>query len=1695
MQSSVISSDGFRLLPGRLRLSVDGLRNNRAVACYLVRRMNATTGIKKAEANPLTGRVLIYFEPQRLTLADIQQGLARCRSEYLTAIGEIPAKTIALWASSPAGREAASTKESTVMPGEKGPLFYTVATGGILAAILLKRLVVGPSPLAASQRVFNLAAITTLVSGFPLLRDGLGQLAHRRQINSELLIFAATLILLALRESITGLSVLWIVHLSNLFRSVIEGRTKTAIRKMMAEDYGYAMRWTGGQGERVKVQEIKSGDILLVQENDVVPVDGEIVAGEAVISQAIINGSSALQTMGSGDHILAGTTVSAGCLRIRASQKGREPIDAGIAKARGKADIEVELLSDRTERYSNKLVTWTLALAGLTYLFTRDISRSLAVLLAGCPVAVALSRHMALGSALAVAAHNGIYVKDAKSFSTLNEADTVLFDKTGTLTAAMPEVIEISLIDKAYHQGDLIQLAASAVASTKHPVAMMLVEQARQTGLDLLPADSKEVVGAGVLAMVAGQQMVVGHEDFISQQKVKIARANPRIRRMQQLGLSVLFVAINTKLVGLVGYSSRLLPETSQAINRLRSLGIGHIGLVTGDTPHSAKPVTEALGLDEEWSVSSPQDKLELILRLQSDGRRVVMVGDGINDAAALAAANAGITLGCGGTDAPARSADIIVKGSDIRKIPHLIHLSKYTGEIIQQNLTGAAGLSTAGLALAIGGLITPVSAMMLLNVATVLVLANSTRVLRHRQRPSNQPVMDLQRFNSLGPDLPIAYQQSYDPGCDSRDGEAGVPVADSHLQPAQVVCERLATSDHYGLSESEARLRQIQYGLNRLEEAKRPGFWQLLYHQFKDLMVQILLGAAGLSFVLGRSRDALLTLVIVAANAILGVVQERKAESSLAALQKMAAPQARIIRGGSGVQIASEQLVPGDIICLEAGDRVPADARLISTWRFEVEEASLTGETVPASKDALFIAMKSLTLGDRKNMVYMGTSVTRGRATAVVVATGMSTEMGQVARLIQCADEQVTPLQRRLEELAKYLVYGCLAISGIVFIAGLLRGLSPLFMLQIAASLAVAAIPEGLSAIVIIALAMGVQRMSRRNIIVRKLSSIETLGCATVICSDKTGTLTKNEMTVRGIYTVGRDWKVGGEGYLPIGSFECNGALADPSSDDALMQTLLTGALCNNARLIHDKAALHDKVVSIEEHKASGWKVDGDPTEGALLVVAAKAGMWRQALDKSSRRIDENPFESERRMMSVVCSGQGSKKLYCKGALDRIVGACGHVLHNGAVLPLDEKIRQEIIDANDRMTDRALRVLAFAYRPISADEQPGEILERESELIFCGLVGMIDPPRPEVPAAIAKCQRAGVKVVMITGDHPKTAAAVAREIKLLSADGRMITGTELDGMTDAELADVVGEVAVYARTSPHHKLRIIKALKAKGYVVAMTGDGVNDAPAVKVADIGIAMGLMGTDVTKEAASVTLADDNFATIVKAMEEGRSIYANIRKAIRYLIATNIGEVILMLLAVLMGLPLPLIPIQLLWINLIGDGLPAVALVNDPPAHNIMQQPPRSADDSVFSGGLGSKILSRGLAIGVTSLALFTWALKASRNLVLARTIVIAQLAISQFIHIFDCRLERHTGKVGLFSNRWLVAAVALSMAMIGGIIHVPVLQPVFGTTALSLAQWLVALLVAGLTAVLDWGLSEALNGWTRGRGGVAIAPAW
>jgi Ca2+-transporting ATPase len=869
------------------------------------------------------------------------------------------------------------------------------------------------------------------------------------------------------------------------------------------------------------------------------------------------------------------------------------------------------------------------------------------------------------------------------------------------------------------------------------------------------------------------------------------------------------------------------------------------------------------------------------------------------------------------------------------------------------------------------------------------------------------------------------------------------------------------------GLGEAEAARRLAEHGRNELMEGKRTPPIALFLNQFKDFMVLVLIGATLISGLLGEYMDAVAILAIVVLNGVLGFIQEYRAEQSLRSLKALSAPTARVIRDGEAREIPAALLVPGDIVLLESGDRVPADLRLLEASSLYMEESALTGESVPVGKHARPIDEDGLGTGDLKNIGFMGTMVTRGTGKGIVIRTGMRTEMGKIAHMIEQAEEAETPLQRRLAQLGKVLIGVAVALTIVVVVAGILHGQPAYDMFLAGVSLAVAAIPEGLPAIVTIALALGVQRMIRRRAIVRKLPSVETLGCATVICSDKTGTLTQNKMTVTRLWTGGRTLEVTGEGYVPRGEVFENGAPADLKRDPALRRLLQVAALCNNARLIRAGEDGRPAPAGKRAEAADEWIMQGDPTEGALIVLAAKLGVTVSSLEGLYKREREYPFDSERKRMSVLVSHQGGRLVCTKGAPDLLMERCAYVLWDGNVVPFTPTLKQKAAEAAEKMAESALRVLGLAYRDLRPQDKADTEADVEKQLIFVGLAGMIDPPRREVRDAIATCRQAGIKTVMITGDHRLTAEAIAGQLGILPRGGRSLDGRQLEAMTDAQLDRVVDDTYVYARVAPEHKLRIVKALQRKGHVVAMTGDGVNDAPAIKSADIGIAMGITGTDVSKEASSLVLSDDNFATIVAAIEEGRGIYENIRKFIRYLLASNVGEILTMFLAMLFALPLPLVPIQILWVNLVTDGLPAMALGVDQPEKDLMRQPPRGSRESIFARRLGWKIISRGVLIGLCTLGAFVLTLRSGGDLARAQTVAFTTLVMAQLIHVFDCRSSRSIFHRNLLENRWLVLAVLSSLALMIPVLYVEPLQAIFKTVPLSFRDWSLVFVAAGI----------------------------
>ncbi len=895
------------------------------------------------------------------------------------------------------------------------------------------------------------------------------------------------------------------------------------------------------------------------------------------------------------------------------------------------------------------------------------------------------------------------------------------------------------------------------------------------------------------------------------------------------------------------------------------------------------------------------------------------------------------------------------------------------------------------------------------------------------------------------------------------------------HALSREQVLQKLGSGLEKGLSGAEAKERLAKYGLNQLEEGKKTTFLEMVFEQLNNFVVILLIVAALISAFLGETVDAAAIITIVVLNTIMGVVQDSRAQQELEALKKMAAPEAMLLRDGHRISLPARELVPGDIVFLETGNFIPADVRLLEAVNLRIEEAALTGESVPVEKNAASVIDGDAALGDRKNTAFSGTVVTYGRGMGVVVSTGMHTQIGLIAKMLQSVEEEETPLQKRLDQLGRTLGIACLVISALVFISGILEGGNALDMFMIAVSLAIAAVPEGLPAVVTISLALGMREMVKRHALIRRLSSVETLGSATVICSDKTGTLTQNAMTVTRVWVDNQALEITGSGYSPQGDFIKDGTKVDIHDFKGISTALWIGTLNNDAQL--------------EEMRDNGnvnYRIVGDPTEGSILVAAAKAGASASQLNKAYPRSGEIPFDSDRKRMVTLhevkepqaedlspFSSKNDKESYViavKGAPDVVLKLCNRIQRmDNTHSSLDEKSRQAILAANDAMTKDALRVLGMAYRVVSAKPEQVDSDNMEKDLIFAGLVGMIDPAREEVKPALLKAIGAGIRTVMITGDFPNTAKAIAESIGLLRPGHKVRTGADVDAMDDATLQAQVEEIDVFARVSPEHKMRIVSALKANDEVVAMTGDGVNDAPAIKASDIGVAMGITGTDVAKETADMVLTDDNYASIVSAVEQGRIIYSNIRKFVYYLISCNMAEIMIIFIptmfsrllfpkAAALGLLSPLEPIQLLWLNLVTDGAPALALGTEKGDPDIMNQKPRPSKEPIINRFMLLGVIVQTIAIAGTTLIAYAIGLS-HPDPRYAETLAFVTLVFSELIRAFTARSERYPIlKIGLFTNRWMNWAVLASAALMMLVLYVPFLQGIFNTLPMGWEEW-------------------------------------
>ncbi|MBD1878327.1 MULTISPECIES: HAD-IC family P-type ATPase [unclassified Coleofasciculus] len=902
------------------------------------------------------------------------------------------------------------------------------------------------------------------------------------------------------------------------------------------------------------------------------------------------------------------------------------------------------------------------------------------------------------------------------------------------------------------------------------------------------------------------------------------------------------------------------------------------------------------------------------------------------------------------------------------------------------------------------------------------------------------------------------------------------------HTLPVDKTLEQLASDPEVGLTTQEAKQRLQQYGPNELQETAGRSTWEILLDQFKNIMLLMLILVALISGILdlvdlraGRLapgeipfKDTIAILLIVILNGVLGYLQESRAEKALAALKKLSSPKVRTIRDGRQLEVDGKDLVPGDIMLLEAGVQVSADGRLIEESNLQVRESALTGEAHPSSKQAAVHLSEETALGDRINLVFQGTEVVQGRGKVIVTGTGMKTELGKIADMLQSVEAEDTPLQQRMTQLGNVLVTGSLILVAIVIVGGMLHNFFSQGrwnwnvlqdLVEVSLSMAVAVVPEGLPAVITVTLALGTQRMVRRHALIRKLPAVETLGSVTTICSDKTGTLTQNKMVVQRVDTANHTFRVTGEGYIPTGEFYLDERQVAAEQYRDLQILMLGCVLCNDAMLQHDK---------------NEWAILGDPTEGALIVLAGKGGIDKEPLSRQMRRVAEFPFSSERKRMSAICEAgawiqntpfSSSHLMFTKGSPELILERCTQIQVGDQSEVLRDEQRTQILEQNNQMASKGLRVLGFAYKPLESVPPEGSEETNEQELVWLGLVGMQDAPRPEVRDAVAKCKAAGIRAMMITGDHQLTAQAIAQDLGIAQEGDRVLTGQQLQKFSPEELDQVVDEVSIYARVAPEHKLRIVQALQRRGRFVAMTGDGVNDAPALKQADIGIAMGITGTDVSKEASDMVLLDDNFATIVAATEEGRTVYSNIRRFIKYILGSNIGEVLTIAAAPLLGLGgVPLSPLQILWMNLVTDGLPALALAVEPAEPDVMRRPPMNPRESIFAQGLGSYMVRIGIVFAIISIALMAWAYNYTHapgypgNPDVWKTMVFTTLCLAQMGHALAVRSNSQlTIEMNPFTNLYLWGAVVVTTALQLMLVYVPPLRSFFGTHYLTLTE--------------------------------------
>lgn len=1258
-------------------------------------------------------------------------------------------------------------------------------------------------------------------------------------------------------------------------------------------------------------------------------------------------------------------------------------------------------LSARTKAYAKRATVFGFGLAGAALALTRNPLLSLGVLLSANPRPCVAAEEYAWKNAEHTLRQKGRTLPANRTLCSLAEVDHLLVEDTSLVFTK--EESNVACVTDGEEE-KIWGWTASLLEKTAHPLRQRVVDKANQLGRTRRTAFHVEEQVDGVKGVINGQEYALGSKSFMQRLQIDCTPYDLEAKRQSKKGCVVYYLGRQGKCIGLIVSNCPVhLQQTGQTLRRLQqkvpALNVSFLADSLG--------VKETLR-EHGWSMVAPEQRQPSVV----SGEKSLLITK-------TAAAHPGLAA---------------VPVGELSAFEELIVQAKAVAHTADQNRRWTAIWNVAGTAFLLPGRLSAPLANLISDALKLVFLTRSHQATAREQTTQTNPARKA--------------------GTTARD-----TTTDWHALPDEEILRKLGTQAQVGLSAEDVRKLRSKYGFNVIQPAAKSHWLVSFVKQFTEFTTLILLGTAAASILSGDVFDGLAMTFVLAANAVISTVQERKASKVVDALNQFQPPMCRVIRSNETTELPASELVPGDIVLLEAGDHVPADVRLLADWNLEVNESALTGESIAVKKSAGIVA-RDAELAERTNMLYMGTHIIRGKATGVVVHTGMATQIGHLTSLLLEEAPEPTPLQQKADSISKMFVKGAIAVGSLVFGVGILRGNSVRQMIATSVSLIASAIPEGLPVTITIALSAGIYRMAKRNAVIKKLSALETLGRVTVICSDKTGTLTKNEMTVTKLATLTHSWDVTGEGYSPEGEIRTESGEAFELTPE-LQKLIEIGLFCNNSQLI-----------AVGDH----WQLKGDPTEGALLTLARKAGFREETLARWKRK-HEIPFDSANGTMGVVCDEEAEAEtcyLMSKGSIEAILKKCSSYQKNGDVYPLTDDVREQILRQNEQYAAQALRVLGFAYRPLPRAASYSDAIEQE--LIYVGMAGMMDPPKPEVEQVLAEAFRLGVKPVMITGDHPITAIAIGKKLGMFREGDRVISGVELDWMDDQQLVSVVNQVSIFARVTPEHKLRIVQAYRRAGHIVAMTGDGVNDAPAIKAAHVGIAMGRTGTEVTKQSADMVLKEDHFNSILDGVKEGRTIISNIRKAIGCLLTGNLAEILVSSLAVIAGLPIPLLPIQILLMNLLTDALPAAVLAVNPGNKKLVTEKQEIVDSHLYK-----KVAVRGLVLGLGSLALFASSIAMGASLPVARTMAFASLVAGQLIQTFSWRQENGQHFRHWIKDRFFLGSLGVSWLALLSVIYVPALARLFHTAPLHFHQLVQVLAVGGMVSLLSRPLIAVLTG--------------